>query len=116
MPTLYHHTCQHAAAQIDTQGGLLLPTPQAMLEGRPLLWLTTLAAPARTMLGLTSYLLDCDRTSCTYQLDAPVDAHSWAMVRSGMPRAGVIRLEAARGTKPALWWVTDEPQLAVRIR
>lgn len=113
---LFHHTCWHSAEQIDAAGGVLVPHVQPMLGNRELLWFTTLQAPARTMLGLTSYSLTCDRTAHTYRVDEPDEVHSWAWWRGQLPHAQVIRLEAARGTRPSLWWATAKPQQAVRVR
>lgn len=118
MPALYHYTCTHRAELIDPAGGVLMPTPHPLLGAQPLLWLTTSAAAHRAALGLSSHLLSCDRMACLYRLtdEHAEEVYSWAWVRATLPRSGVLRLEAARGARPALWWVSLIPQPAERVR
>lgn len=113
---LYHHTCEHAARRIVADGGLLRPNVQPQLGGLQLLWLTTSSRPARAALGLTSHTLCCDRTAHTFRLLDPVDVMPWAQLREQLPATLTRPLEAARGARPALWFVTSREQIGVQLR
>lgn len=103
---LYHYTCKHCAPRIAADGYLI---PNA-LHAPPLIWLTSMRDPNRDALGLTSYLLDCDRMKFRFTVDTD-DAMTWAEWRLGHPEylAWATELELAEGARPGLWWVAEQP-------
>ena len=62
-PTLYHYTCDHARQLIGMRGKLKPHQHPLLSKWRPLVWLTDLEEPDAGALGLTSLMLDCDRTA-----------------------------------------------------
>lgn len=107
----WHRTCEHAAPRID-QTLLLRPNPQPMLGDMPLIWLTSASGATRAMLGLSSHTLGCDRMHALYRVVSEDEEwvvpwgrfttmHSMADLRPFMRR-----LEAVRGTVPAVWAVS----------
>lgn len=109
---LYHHTCEHAAEQI-AESGYLVPLRQLVL-GRDLIWLTDQREADSQALGLTSKLLDCDRTAVCYQIETE-DATPWPVWAdaNGVPDAALVLLETGR--KPETWWVAETPQAATLL-
>jgi hypothetical protein len=108
--TLWHYTCDHGHDAILNDGGTLRPNLRAPV---PLLWLTDLLEPARDALGLTSRILDCDRTEHRYRIDNPVDVLPWSAVRLRYRPTLVAGLETAPGAQPEHWYVTTTPQHAI---
>lgn len=123
--TLYHYTCDHAHLLLGRSGillpGCLLngPNPKHLHREIPfhaaLVWATDLARPNRDALGLTSYLLDCDRTTHRYRIIRGDETGMvpWADVRRSMIARGmgdtVYFLEEAHDTRPRHWWVSSSP-------
>jgi hypothetical protein len=103
---LYHYTCRHSAYSIELDKFTLRPG----LDG--LLWLTDLDAPDRRGLGLTSHILDCDRTRFRFAVPDPVEAYRWLEVRKEFPPPRVRLLEADPHVLLAHWYVTGTPQAA----
>lgn len=109
---LYHYTCDHGHQAIGAAGSIL---PGARLTDRPtpwparFVWLTDLERPLRQALGLTSYVLSCDRTRFRYRAtDTSMVAPWWAVARH-LPREVREELEGAVGARPAHWYVSAEP-------
>lgn len=105
---LWHFTCSHSAAGI-TRERVLRPHRHPYLR-EPLLWLTDLDSPAfRDALGLTSYILKCDRTE--HRFSVLTDAAVWwpTYARSRINPQCRRALENAPGVMPAHWWVSTEP-------
>lgn len=73
----------------------------------PLVWLTDLDAPARDALGLTSHLIDCDRTQHRYRVTDLTSVQHWLQVRRSHPLRD--ELEHARGARPMHWYVSLLP-------
>lgn len=119
-PQLYHYTCRHAAAKIHGFGrsdGMLIPQPQPYTL-HAVLWLTDLETPDRDALGLTSHMLNCDRTEVRFAVRP--DDLKWAMRYASWARAVHLRradreaLETATpGLLPAHWFVSLVPLWAV---
>lgn len=108
---LYHYTCLDRAAMIDAERGLLRPGQDGFL------WLTDLDHPYREALGLTSTVLQCDRTEAGYRLDDQAgDAVHWARARRSVPALFRDQLEAAPGVMPMHWWIAAVPIRGERCR
>lgn len=115
-PRLFHFTCAHAAADIDSQG-VLLPNQHPWWP-HPLVWLTDLPdPPPGALFGYPSGLLPCDRTATRYEVQDTTAAVRWTVYarRSGMnPRVREM-FEAVPGGMPAHWWVTPTPVPVVAV-
>jgi hypothetical protein len=105
---LFHYTCAHGRQRIGRRG-YLLPG----LDG--FLWMTDLDVPVREALGLTSKLLDCDRTQFRYA--ASVDEGGGVIpyldyrhLLDPVRREGI---EAAPGVLIRHWFVAARPVYAV---
>lgn len=111
---LYHYTCEHAAPRI-AESGRLVPNEHPYLGGGPLVWLTDFTEPMRQGLGLTSHVLNCDRTGWRVVVDTD-DAVRWpAYARSnGFSRPLREQLELP-GTFPSHWWVSRDSLPIVSI-
>lgn len=127
MTTLYHYTCAHSHTLLGKVGtllpGLALMGPDPRHEHRhvdlpfqsSLIWATDLRYPNREALGLTSYLLACDRTTHRYRLlhDDDTGMVPWLEVRRQMFTRGlgatVYELEEPTGVRPRHWWVSSRP-------
>jgi len=109
MRRLYHYTCEHQAPQIADDGELI---PNPMVQPS-LVWMTDLTVPIRHGLGLTSELLECDRTRFRFTVaDDARDLFVWwprwrRAHREHLPIAH--DLEEAAGARPAHWWVSESP-------
>lgn len=84
--------------------GWLRPGPSGLV------WLTDLDQPDRQALGLTSFILDCDRTEHRFVLpgDSGERWVDWCR-RVRLPRARRDLLEMADGAQPLRWWVSERP-------
>jgi hypothetical protein len=105
---LYHYTCDHGYDQISRSDWWLEANPLAVF---PLIWLTDLDQPDRDALGLTSHILDCDRTE--HRLTVQNDGHvyhwtQWCRLKA-IPRHQRDAIELADGAQPMRWWVTPDP-------
>lgn len=103
---MYHYCCQHSLAAIAASSWLL--RPQGPI---PVVWMTDLASPDRSALGLTSHLLSCDRTDhrLTVAPDQPVEFWPEYCRRTGLTRQRRELLEGTPGARPAHWYVSDQP-------
>jgi hypothetical protein len=101
---LLHYTCSHAAAKIGVDR-VLRPNP---LSFRHLLWLTDLEEPDAFGLGLTSFMLNCDRTEfkCVVETENAVRWTKWAHDNK-VDFANRLGLDGAVGAKPLRWWVSE---------
>jgi hypothetical protein len=101
---LIHFTCDHSAAKIALDR-VLRPNP---LSFRHLLWLTDLESPSVRGLGLTSYMLRCDRTAwkVVVETDAAVRWTKWAHDNK-VDFANRLGLDGAEGAMPLRWWVSE---------
>lgn len=118
IPALYHYTCDHGHTAIG-HDGLLLPVAARLphlFPGKPgfrptdLVWLTTLAAPDRYALGLTSTVIRCDRTRYRYRVAGHDRAaiYPWFIVRDQAPAEWRAQAEAPPHD-PVTWWVSQMP-------
>lgn len=109
MSELYHYTCDHHAAEIAAAGkvvpGFMLTATSLPWTAR-VAWFTDLATPIRDALGLTSYLLDCDRTQHRFRVTDPTEVMPWGRYARLLPRADREWLEGQAGSRPAHWWVS----------
>jgi hypothetical protein len=111
---LYHYTCDHGAERIGPRGTL---KPQPLVGSGTAgvaVWMTDLDVPFRDALGLTSHILDCDRTAHQYVVHEPRAVMHWTEARKILPRQYVRALESAPGAMPMHWYVSGVPQAAVR--
>ena len=95
-PTLWHYTCQHAHDKITD-------TLRPGLDG--FVWLTDLDAPYMQALGLTRYLLACDRTAHRYRVTDTRDVMPYVTIRSTLDTLRRVGLEVD-GTLPRHWYVS----------
>jgi hypothetical protein len=107
---LYHYTCSHHAAGIEVAGKVV---PGFMLTNNPDLpwtgrvaWFTNMATPHRDALGLTSVLLDCDRTEVRFRVTDPTEVVAWWHYARHLRREDREWLETQPGSRPAHWWVS----------
>lgn len=117
MTTWWHYTCEHKVDDIEATG-VVLPQTQQTLGGLQVAWFTNMPSASRQALGLTSHMLNCDRMSHLFRV-IPVDEHKvveWARLRDKLSRPMIVRLEAARGTRPMFWGVAAEAVQVERIR
>lgn len=103
---LYHYTCRHSLAGIRADG-LLRVNRQPVLDGLELVWLTDLETPDRAALGLTSRVLQCDRTEHRVKVDA--GAVHWPVFARQLPATQRRSLELAPGALPMHWYVSEQP-------
>lgn len=109
MTDIVHYSCEHGAEQIRKAGFVVVPQQQIVLGNPTLSWWTHVPNPPRAALGLTSHSLSCDRMDHRFRALDGSALFRWNDVRHVFPRQGVLRLEAARGARPAYWWVSTEP-------
>jgi len=116
-PPLWHYTCDHGHEAIG-EFGVLVPGRVLAPDRMPpdywpadFVWLTDLARPNRDALGLTSWIIECDRTAHRYRAAWEVTIKPWVEVRRSVnsPES----LEAAEGARPRHWYVSRDP-VAVR--
>lgn len=105
---LYHRTCAHRIDEIRADG-FLKPHTQPLLGVR-LLWLTHVPWADRAALALSSDTLNCDRMQYLLEIPEPREVVPWTLLRPELNPAAVRQLEAARGARPAFWWVTATTQ------
>jgi hypothetical protein len=100
---LFHFTCDHSRIKILADL-TLKPSP----VGLGLLWLTDLATPSAEELGLTSYMLRCDRLA--YVMEVETDqATPWTYWAHSHHVKSDIRfiLDGSPGARPGHWWVSE---------
>lgn len=100
-PTLFHFTCDHGRAALE-DSGLLRPNMHPLI-GIALVWLTDLDAPFAEPLGLTSHMLQCDRTSHRYQVTDASSCMPWLRYEYRDPVLEPV------WTMPRHWWVSESP-------
>lgn len=98
-PRLFHYTCAHGAAGIVRDG--------RVVPNRGLVWATSLSPgfAVREWLGLTSYMLACDRMAHCFEVD-PGPFRRWT------PFDGPAGADRTEGAHPEVWWVATS---AVRV-
>lgn len=103
---LYHYTCDHGMKGIRRYNGVIRPNPSFVPS---LVWLTDLDVPDRLALGLTSVILDCDRTQHQFRVDGSQPGiepwTSWCR-ETGRTRQFRERFEGTPGARPGHWWVS----------
>lgn len=104
---LYHYSCDHGAAGIRKDGKVV---PQNSILGHlRCSWWADLAVPDREGLGLTSTLLDCDRTAHRFEATRTAGILPWAAARRHFDPWIADALERTPGAKPRHWWVSFKP-------
>lgn len=110
--SLYHFTCDHGHRKID---GFVIPATflDQRLIGTPgeYAWFTDLGIPIREALGLTSTILDCDRTAHRYRVVDDSAVAPWVEARRTYTWGA--DLERAPGARPMHWFVATEPVAVV---
>jgi hypothetical protein len=108
---LWHYTCDHGRAAIGT-AGLLKPAQELTTRQLPwpagFVWLTDLATPNAHALGLTRYLVACDRTAHRYRVTDEQSATPWLAIRRQVPAAWRDELEGAPGAMLRHWYVSSQ--------
>jgi hypothetical protein len=105
---LWHYTCGHSLARMTFDAyGVTILEPNA---AHGLLWVTDLETPYREALGLTSHMLQCDRTRYRLQLIEPSGVRAWTEVRRDYRH--LWELEQAPGVMPRHWYVSTSPERA----
>lgn len=113
---LYHYCCSCSRRTI-TDRGFLRPHG-AVLFGVDLVWLTDQDVPNRDGLGLTSYMLKCDRLEYQYVVDVEAEhVEPWvgSSVRDALASDPAFH-EFEDGRQPETWWIARRPVFAVRNR
>lgn len=100
---LYHYTCDHGFAGA---GRDKLLYPHGLLLKA--VWATDLDTPDRDALGLTSRILNCDRTEYRATVDGRHFEH-WFQARRDIDPDIRDGLELAPGVQPGNWFVSFEP-------
>jgi hypothetical protein len=120
---LFHYTCEHSAKLLGDHEAMLLPwieivgkhrVPGTWMPGYAV-WLTDMARPERHALGLTNYLVTCDRTAMRYRVVDDSWCVRWpefARGRLSSEQRDALEL-ATPGLRPAHWWLSLEPVPAV---
>jgi len=108
---LYHYTCSHSRSKILLDG-ILKPNERSY---RHLLWLTDLEVPDVRGLGLTSFMLRCDRTEWRVAVETEI-AVPWTRYAHDNRVEWQVRevLEGATGARPLHWWVS-EVDIPIRV-
>lgn len=105
---LYSYTCDHGKEGILASGSILKPN----MRGDGLVWLTDLPVADRAALGLTSYILRCDRTRWRFTVDSRQPGITawvdWCRAHR-ITRQLRERYEGTYGARPLHWWVSDRP-------
>ncbi len=104
---LYHFTCEHAFVWID---GLLIPQQQLLLDSVDLVWLTDLQDPDPLEVGLTSNILDCDRTEVRLRVIDDTAVRRWvgSVEHSNMsPELQAVFHHS--GAQQQNWYISSEP-------
>lgn len=109
--TLYHYGCEHTWQAIGHEGVIM---PMVSLLGKDrevpwtgeLAWFTDLTVPVREALGLTQYLVKCDRTKYRYRVTDESRILPWVEVRKALPREYAEGLEEEPGARPVHWYCT----------
>ena len=104
----WHFTCSHGRRAIG-QTGIVLPQPG--LAPMKLAWFTDMPHPLREQVGLTSYLLSCDRMGYRYRVTSARDIKAWA--DADVPDDLRSMLDGAPGARPEHWFVAEK---AVPVR
>ena len=102
---LWHYTCTHGWLAIGARGFL-----RPGLDG--FVWLTDLDHPHRDALGLSSVLIECDRTAHRYRVDFTTDAHPFLKMRHAFDPLRWDALMSVPGGLVRHWFVAAVPMRA----
>lgn len=105
--TLFHYTCEHGYRSMG-DGIVTLRVKGAS----GLIWATDLDVPFRDALGLTSNILNCDRTQHRYLIADAERFRPWHEYAHDKPSWFRDPLEQAPGAMPMHWWVSERPAIA----
>lgn len=121
---LYHYSCAHRAPAIE-RDGVLKPgmawrhyDAELLAHGEPMsglwrapavLWLTDLETPDRKALGLTSTLIDCDRTQYRYTVQRTDDVMPWRAFAAWHGATAEWLRILEDGRQPEHWFVAVLP-------
>lgn len=109
MRKLYHYTCSDHGAPGIQSDGIIRPTRLWGQHYAPLaVWLTDLPFPDRDRLGLTSLILDCDRTEVRFEVECEAVRWKHFAAEIGVPREWRRALEG-NGADPYHWFISTEP-------
>ncbi len=112
MTDLYHYTCTHSATQIRADGKVI-PQPSISTDRHRCSWWTDLDThdrdTLRDTLGLTSLILDCDRTEHRFKAAKTIGILPWAAARRYFDPWTATAWEKAPGVDPTRWWVAFKP-------
>lgn len=112
---LFHYCCTHSAKGIE-KSRWLMPNPHPLMrDADPLVWLTDLDVPDRDVLGLTSHILQCDRTEYRVTVVTGEVTH-WPIFARTIPQAARRVLESAPGAMPMHWYVAKAPVPVFEIK
>lgn len=121
---LYHFCCGHSATAIDRSLTLAPGLDWFTLDrrlaraGEPIsglssapavLWLTDMEEPDRDALGLTSHMLDCDRTEFRYTVRTEGAIRWESFVSIYNPRSDWLDM-LHYGRQPDRWFVATSPR------
>lgn len=110
---LYHYTCSHGNLAISRDGmvrplvSILNNSALTVPTSAHFAWFTDLDVPHREALGLTSNILNCDRTEHRFRVTDRSGMARWIDIRRLRP--DLWHLEDAPGAMPQHWWVATEP-------
>lgn len=108
---LFHYTCSHARVRI-LDDHHLHPLSTSYQQ---LIWLTDLPEPDVKGLGLTSFMLRCDRTAWRVIVDTE-DAVRWTEWAHDhkVPLDIRLALDHIDGAMPLRWWVSEK-SIPIRV-
>lgn len=101
----YHYTCTHGRDDI-LKTGVLQPGPDGLL------WVTDLDVPVRDALGLTSKILECDRTEHRFKINDPEGIIPYVEFRKQLPEELIFMLELVPGVMVRHWYISTIPRAA----
>lgn len=110
---LLHRTCDHGMHRIESDG--FLRPLNVSYQG--LIWLSDLEDPSPEELGLTMFMLRCNRMEwvCEVETDLAMPWTFWAHVNK-VPSNVRDMLDGAPGANPRHWFVSTLPLAVDNIR
>lgn len=112
MTTLFHYTCDHGHGTLGPEN-TLVPAIEMIGPFRDapwtaqFVWLTDLSFPNRKGLGLTSEILNCDRTSHRYRVVDTSRCVWWPQMAQRLDPSTCAQVENVDGAMPTHWWISS---------
>jgi hypothetical protein len=108
---LYHYTCDHGDRDIRKEGALRGNAHPLMPDAGPIIWLTDMDVPDMAALGLTKWLIRCDRTRFRFSVETDRAEH-WPRAARRLCAPDARRgLDFAPGARPMHWWIVEGSEM-----